>query len=251
MFLDKLMCIHSQYLSKLFHQAYQWFLPTTCILCSFKTLGAYNICYTCQQDLPILPQYCTRCANFLRGNQLTDSLICGSCLHTSPPFDLTYALFPYQSPIIQLIIQLKFHSNLSIAQAFGELFIQKIAGIWYKNKAFPDVIIPIPLHPRRLRERGFNQVLEIAKPIAKSLRIPLDFAGTSRMKYTKAQSGLSKPEREKNMANAFMAKKSYSGLTVAVIDDVITTGQTITEFCRLLKANGTKSIHVWCCARRS
>lgn len=257
MFLEKLICTYSRCLSKLVYPAYQWFLPTICILCSFPTKGMYNICYDCQQDLPILPQCCPQCAKFLRlsleltiADSSTHGLVCGSCLHSSPPFNHTYALFPYKPPIIQLIIQLKFYGKLNYAKAFGELFIQKIADTWYQNKRLPDVIIPIPLHPNRLRERGFNQVVEMAKPISNALGIPLDFTGIIRIKETQAQSGLPKAQRISNIANAFLVKKDYSGLQVAVMDDVITTGQTITEFCRLIKAKGAKSIHVWCCARR-
>ena len=95
-----------------------------------------------------------------------DARICGACLKNPPPFDLTHALFPYQPPIMQLIIALKFQHQLSYAQALGEWLTQAIQQGWYRHQPLPDLIIPVPLHPRRLRERGFNQALEIARPIA-------------------------------------------------------------------------------------
>lgn len=111
-------------------------------------------------------------------------------------------------------------------------------------------MIPVPLHPRRLRERGFNQALEIARPIRKILGIPIDIASVARSKYTRAQSGLSALERKGNVMDAFVSYEDYTGLSIAVIDDVITTGHTISEFCQLLKQHQASSIHVWCCARR-
>jgi ComF family protein len=175
---------------------------------------------------------------------------CGDCLTHARPFDHTFALFPYEAPIVQLIIQLKFQGKLHVAQSLGEMFSHKIKSIWYREKRLPDLIIPVPLHERRLRERGFNQALEIAKPIAKSLKIQIDFSHTVRTKHTRPQSSLTKSEREENLKNAFKVLRNYTGLYIAVIDDVITTGQTITTFSQLLKENGAARIDVWCGARR-
>lgn len=120
---------------------------------------------------------------------------------------------------------------------------------WYADQPLPDLIIPIPLHSQRLHERGFNQALEIARPIAKNLAIPIDYQGIKRIKHTLAQSGLSAKARKQNISQAFAAFRDYSGLSIAVIDDVVTTSHTMMEFCRVLKNQGAAHITVWCCAR--
>lgn len=229
----------------------QHLLPTLCLLCDEPTSICSMICAHCQKILPILPQNCSRCGQFLPGEQTIPlDLICGNCLKNPPFFDKTFALFPYDSPIIQLITQLKFHHHLTHARAFGEYFISVIKNNWYKNQKLPDILIPVPLHFQRIRARGFNPALEIARPISKTVKIPIDKNGIIRNRNTPPQTHLNANERQKNIAGAFTAKRNYHGLFIAVLDDVITTGSTISECCRVLKAHGAAKIHVWTVARR-
>jgi ComF family protein len=155
----------------------------------------------------------------------------------------------YQPPVTRLIRQLKFSHQLLYARILGELLAEKIRSEWYQKKSLPTVIIPIPLHPKRLQTRGFNQALEIARPIAKQLRIPIQTRGISRIKPTLAQATLSQDQRRNNISQAFALSHSVKHQNVAVVDDVVTTGSTLQEFCRLLKKNGAARIDVWCCAR--
>lgn len=221
-------------------------LPFFCIICGLRAQNLQQICEYCQQNLPILIQNCERCAQFLKGEA---NLLCGECLKNPPPFLKTYALFPYEFPITDLIIKLKFQHQLSHAKALGDMLTQAVLTHWYQQKTLPDLIIPVPLHRSRLRERGFNQAVEIAKPLAKNLQIPLDLQGIIRTKPTLKQSGLSAKERQRNLAHAFISTRDYTGLSVAVLDDVITTGYTVRSLCQTLRENGAENIHVWCCAR--
>lgn len=221
---------------------FNYLLPATCVLCSAP---GQSMCFACQQSLPILSHHCPRCAKFL-----SETIHCGACQKNPPPFDLMHALFPYESPIIQLIIALKFQHQLSHANVLSLDFINAIQTHWYINKPLPDLIIPVPLHPKRLQERGFNQALEIAKPIARALHLPIDTHGLQRCLYTAPQSGLTAEERKQNIANAFKTHRRYDGLTIALLDDVVTTGQTITACSHALMKSGAKRIHVWCAARR-
>lgn len=125
----------------------------------------------------------------------------------------------------------------------------KIETSWYQKNSLPDLIIPIPLHQKRLQERGFNQALEIAKPIAKKFGLPIDYKGIQRIKFTMPQSGLAALERKRNMDNAFSISENYSGLYIALVDDVITTGCTVRECARLLVKHGAAKIDLWCAAR--
>lgn len=249
MFFTKLISKHARFISSLIDHLSYSLLPPTCLLCGSPTNCTSLICIRCQHDLPILPHLCPQCAQIISGPTHQD-LLCGQCLIHPPPFDRTYALFPYEFPIIQLIIQLKFQHQLSHAEALGKLLARSIQTKWYVNQSLPDKILPIPLHPTRLRQRGFNQALEIAKPISKALSIPIDRGSIQRIKSTAAQSTLPASARKQNIANAFKVHRDYSGLTLAVIDDVMTTGFTMAECCRMLKLHGAKRIDVWCCARR-
>lgn len=223
-------------------------LPAACLLCG-TTAVTNNLCLTCLHDLPILPHHCPQCAHFLPVNY-KNALLCGRCLKQAPPFKRTFALFPYDAPIISMITQLKFHHQLAYASLFGQLLARKIRQHWYHEDRLPDLILPVPLHTTRLRERGFNQAYEIARPAANALGIPVDLAGVFRCKMTSAQRQLSATQRKLNMQDAFVVNKTYKGEHLAVVDDVITTGQTVSELCRLLKIHGAGNIDVWCVARQ-
>ncbi len=222
-------------------------MPTVCILCRTPAYQPYDLCLPCWQNLPILTHSCRLCANSLPHTPSEN--LCGECIQKNPPFERTHALFLYQPPIPKLILDLKFHHHFANANLLGELLAKKIREEWYQTAALPTAIIPIPLHPNRLRERGFNQAVEIARPIAKRLHLPLLTREFIRHKATVPQASLQADQRKQNMLNAFSTRQFLKNQHVAVVDDVITTGNTIREFCRLLKKQGAGKISVWCCAR--
>ncbi len=222
-----------------------WLLPYTCVLCHHTSNRYQDLCADCYKTLPWLQQHCLRCAIPL----FTTDQICGHCLQKTPPFDATHALFLYQPPITQLILELKFKQSLINAQILGELLTTQIQQNWYQTTPLPDVIVPVPLHPERLKERGYNQALEIARPISKLLKIPINTTTSQRIKATTPQTILSANERRQNIKNAFTVTRDLAHQHVAVIDDVITTGCTISEFCKTLKQSEVRTIDVWCCAR--
>ena len=240
---------HARFINATLRQLRSILLPSTCFLCGYAASFDSVICSPCRNDLTILSHGCQICAQFLASSQRED-LICGACLKNKPPFDRVCALFPYEPPAANFIIKLKFQHDLCMATLLGKLLSERIQTTWYQAKPLPDLIIPVPLHAHRLRERGFNQALEIAKIIGKTLAIPVDCRGTARIKETAAQSGLSAQKRKQNMMNAFIAHRDYADLTLAVVDDVMTTGHTITAFCQLLKQQQAKKIDIWCAARR-
>lgn len=225
-------------------KALSWLLPYTCILCGEHSSRQQDLCETCYQNLPWLPYSCLCCAIPLS----TPEQLCGHCLHHAPPFGKTYSLFLYQAPIAKLIIELKFKQSLVNARVLGELMaihLQK----QYQTQPLPEIIIPVPLHSERLKERGFNQALELARPIARALHLPIHTHTIQRVKATLAQTSLSAEERRQNMKNAFLVTQNLVYNHVAAVDDVITTGNTVTEFCKTLRQSGIQRIDVWCCAR--
>lgn len=221
-----------------------WLLPHTCILCGHHAERRLDLCDPCRALLPELTQGCLRCAI-----PMPMAGLCGQCLMAPPPFAITHALYLYLPPITKLILELKFSQSLVNARVLGELLAEKINNTWYAQKPFPDRIIPMPLHHQRLKERGFNQALELARPIARLLKRPIDIKSVTRTIATRPQAQLSSDERSKNIRGAFTVHRDLTGLHIAVIDDVITTGNTMREFCQQLTRAGAKTIDVWCLAR--
>lgn len=217
-------------------------LPYYCIFCKARSDQARDLCRTCENRLPYVTHACAQCANPLPLFHIP--LLCGKCLSSSPYFDSTFALCYYESPFTRLITQLKFHGQLGLSTLLGHLMVDRLIHLPHH----PELIIPIPLHKTRLRERGFNQAIEIARPIAKHLQIPLDITHTQRHRYTHAQSDIAANLRYKNVRHAFSVK-GILPKNVAIIDDVMTTGHTVNEFARTLKSAGVEHVQVWCCAR--
>lgn len=218
-------------------------MKTSCLLCLDRARSQIALCDDCQSILPWQQQACLQCAMPLPSPHTSR---CGQCIGAPPRFDQTISLFTYETPVMQMIRQLKFHHNLAIANMFAKLWIHTLI----QNKTpLPDCILPVPLHHKRLKERGFNQSLEIAKPIAKYFKIPIDTRTCIRIKNTKPQSSLPVKKRLINVANAFALTHSVNYQHIAILDDVMTTGKTASEIAGLLRKAGVKKVDVWCCAR--
>lgn len=176
------------------------------------------------------------------------ALLCTSChahivnYDNQHPSDYYRAL--YAAPLSQLITQLKFSHQLQLIPTLSHLFLENIR--WVEK---PDIIVPIPLHKTRLRERGFNQSLELAKPIAKALRIPIDTQILFKIKNTQPQSELSAKARHRNIAGSFSVEKSVTGKHIVLFDDVITTGTTLQTAKTLLMKKGARRVSLWALAR--
>lgn len=236
-------------LSKLLNTAFiSWLLPPTCVLCGDPADSTLDLCSACAVDLPWITAACQRCAYPL-AQESTNSLHCGTCLQSPPPYTRTMSLYAYQPPLNRLITALKFHRKLSYAKLLGELMATQLRTRWYHQQSLPEVIIPVPLHQTRLRERGYNQALELARPAAKQLGIPLDTRSCQRIRATLPQSDVMAHQREHNVQDAFAVAPSFRAKHVAIIDDVITTGHTVSELSRTLQHAGVEKIDVWCVAR--
>lgn len=220
--------------------------PPTCVLCGGSGDEGLDLCQACYNDLPHNEHSCPRCANPLP--PATTERICGVCQKHPPAYDRTLGLFVYAAPIDRLILQLKFNYKLEIGCLLGTLMAKMLE---VKIDKIPQLIIPLPLHHKRLRQRGYNQALQLAKPIAQRLNVPLDNHFCQRMRDTAQQSQLPRHERQKNVRGAFALRSGFNAKHVAIVDDVMTTGQTVNELARLLRINGVEIIEVWICARAS
>ncbi|GAB6041709.1 hypothetical protein JCM17961_23840 [Endothiovibrio diazotrophicus] len=152
----------------------------------------------------------------------------------------------YASPVDRLVQRFKFNGGLVDGRLLAHLLID---GAVARETARPELILPVPLHPARLRRRGFNQSLELARPLAEALAIPVDFALCARIRNTAVQSQLPAKARRANVRGAFALRGPLPAAHVALVDDVLTTGHTAAELARLLKGAGAERVEVWTLAR--
>lgn len=206
-------------------QALQQTLNPDCAFCGLPRLTGYPLCAQCHEDLPWL--------------QPEHNLPLPGC-----PASLS--AFAYQPPISNLLLGIKFGKNLRELATLGEL---TATGILPQLTKVPDAILPVPLHHARLHKRGFNQALELARPLAKQLGIPLLTRAITRSKATLPQTELDSSQRQHNLQQAFQFHASAPYRHIAIFDDVITTGATARELAALLFANGIEQVEIWSCAR--
>lgn len=220
-------------------------LQNTCPLCLEPC--EQLVCDSCNAMLPRIEQPCFQCGQPLKVHDTTKPLLrCGQCVQAAPAFDLCISPFHYALPINQFVTRLKFHQQLYYAPILAELLI---ANIEQHTEGLPECIIPVPLHKNRLRQRGFNQALEIARPIARRYAIKLDPHCCRRIVSTPPQMGQSKKARQQNIRHAFQVTAGFNYRHIAIVDDVMTTGQTVNELARVLRQHGARRIQVWCAAR--
>jgi ComF family protein len=211
-------------------------LAQDCLLCGGAS-GRELLCAGCCADLPALPESCPRCALPSRGGQP-----CGACLARPPHFDRTIAVWRYEFPCDQLIHALKYRARLPLAAFFARALAARTdRGV--------DLVLPMPLHRARLAERGFNPSVEIARELARLTGNALATAGARRLRPTRPQAQLAFGERAANVRGAFACAADVRGRRVAVVDDVMTTGATLEELARVLKAAGVEAVENWVVAR--
>tara|TARA_R110001606_G_scaffold361754_5_gene515034 strand:- start:29327 stop:29953 length:627 start_codon:yes stop_codon:yes gene_type:complete len=197
------------------------------------------ICEACLQNLPSLGDACPRCAL-----PISNAQICGHCLNQPPEQDLSFSLFPYINPIDRLIADLKYHDKLFLSPFFAQLMSDKL-----RNRPRPDLLIPIPLHPNRLRQRGYNQSFELAKALSIQLAIPSSNDFLIRTIDTQSQAAIPFKARKKNIQHAFEFIQSRVPAHIAIIDDVLTTGHTANAAAKQLRKAGATTIEIWTIAR--
>lgn len=222
----------------LIRASYAALLTQDCLLCAAES-GTNLLCEACERDLPLLPS--ARCPLCALPTPLGE--ICGRCLGHPPHYDATTALYRYAFPLDKLVQSFKYGHRLALGSWFG----QRLATLPERTDA--DLIIPMPLHPLRLRERGFNQAGELARAFGKLRRIPVDSRSCRRIRHTLGQADLPWRERARNVRGAFDCATDFSGRRLLLIDDVMTTGASVDELARTLKLHGALQVTVLALAR--
>ena len=220
-------------------------LPCCCALCG--RIGPTVLCEGCQaRYLADSSARCAQCAIDLPASAGVTR--CGSCLRRPPSFDATVVVGDYAAPVDQLVLALKFGGQLPVAPLFGQLLADALRQL--PRQAWPELLTPVPLGRRRLAERGFNQALEIARPLSRRLGLPLAPRLLARARETAPQSLLTPGERRANLRHAFSLPQAsleqVRGRHVGVVDDVLTTGATLEEIAATLKRCG--AVRVTCLA---
>jgi ComF family protein len=219
----------------------RWLLPWRCLLCGDDGADGIDLCTGCADEMPRNTPCCERCALPLP----VSAPLCGRCQRKAPPWDSAWAPFRYAWPLDRLETRFKFGRDLAAGRALATLWRHATP-----PSALPQLIVPVPLHPRRLRERGYNQAWELARPLARALRIPCDIDALQRVRNTDAQTGLDAPARRRNLRDAFVLREGIVlPAHVAILDDVFTTGATLAECARVLKRAGVARVDVWALAR--
>ena len=211
---------------------------THCVLCDVDTHNKIAICQDCWKDLPWQHNNCCpQCGLASQGE------VCGSCLSSPPFFDYTRALFIYSYPVDALLQAFKYQHQLHLGQIFANISLTQ----FHPSKI--DCILPMPMHPTRLQERGFNQSLELAKGIAKHWQLPLALSNCQRVKNTPPQASLLLKDRVRNIKGAFRCDDYFKGKRVAIVDDVMTSGASLNELAKTLKQAGASEVTCWVIAR--
>ena len=232
------------------HDAARLLWPNRCLVCSAAGVDGLDLCAACVEALPWNREACARCAIPLP--QAAEA--CGRCLQRAarhrgrgiaPPLDAVRAAFVYALPLDRLLPRFKFHHDLAAGALLAQLMAQALP-----DAPRPEVLMPVPLHRARLRRRGFDQALELARPLAAALALPLETGRLLRVRDTAAQSTLGAGSRRRNLRDAFAVRPGAPlPAHVVLIDDVMTTGATLQAAALALRRAGVARVEAWVCAR--
>ena len=218
-------------------------LRAPCVVCKQYHRGKQIVCETCDALMSALTNACVRCRISLDDDNHT---VCGSCLKQKKHFDEAICHYQFEEPLRSLIHAFKYDQSLYLATFLSSLMLRHKSDIPIQA----DCLIPVPVHPKRLRERGYNHALELTKILAKKLNKPYKVNLCQKVIHTPHQVGLKLKERNKNLSNAFHVHQNQFE-HVVIIDDLMTSGNTANEVAKSLKKSGIQKVSVWCCARAS
>lgn len=216
-----------------------------CFVCD-KLILKGRLCQKCEVTLPFATgTRCVVCANKLLSNS---SHYCAVCVTEQRFFDRVICAFDYAKPVDQLIKQFKFYGDIGAAKLLGNYLFEQVKKDY--SGELPALILPTPLHKKRLRSRGFNQSQIIACYLGKRLHVPVGFNHIRRIKNTAAQSQQPYQDRKQNLNNAYQLKNKIQSSHIALVDDVMTTGSTLNEMARIIKQNNSHCrVDIWVLAR--
>ena len=233
-------------MKKIVEQASSILYPSICLHCEAQGKMGIDLCIHCHKKLPWITNACKRCALPLTTES---SFGCGACNNRKLFFDQAFVPFLNDEFIRECIHQFKFNNRLNHGKLLATLLLNKIKEGHF---TIPNVLLPVPLYRNRIKQRGFNQALEIARIVNKEFNCSVSTKDIRRVRNTKAQMELPATKRHTNVKNAFQLttyKAKFKDKHVAIIDDVMTTGSTVNEVAKCLRDVNARRIDVWCIAR--
>jgi len=233
-------------IASVFNKASALIYPKVCLHCNDAGHNGMDLCKRCLQRLPWVEYACGRCALPLPSSK---AKVCGACSNRELYFDYSLTPFQFDGFIRDAIYQFKFNHKLNQGKLLAELLLRHIDE---KQLEIPELIIPVPLHKKRLRQRGYNQALEIARIVSKKIGSEIAYKAIYRNRDTSVQMNLPAKQRHKNVKDAFSVKDNstvFKNKHACIIDDVMTTGNTVNEVAKCVRKAGAKRVDVWCIAR--
>jgi ComF family protein len=226
-----------------FHRLGLTLLPPRCLLCGEHGHAGLDLCLACRHALPWNHHACPQCALPLETPSGSASP-CGRCLRQPPPLRHAAAAFVYGFPLDRLVPRFKFHHDLAAGRLMAQLMAEHFSG------HAAGTLVPIPLHPRRLSRRGYDQAGQLAKALSQQLALPWQATLLRRVRDTAAQSELEADARRRNLRQAFTVDADGPlPEHVTLVDDVMTTGATLHAAARALGRAGVARVDAWVCAR--
>ena len=206
-----------------------------CAVCAGSS--THVVCQSCEDEFSASEWRCLSCA--LPLNQSLD--YCGNCLRTSPSFHRAFTLYDYEGVVAFLIKKMKYEARLSVAQFFAGKVAEKIGEMQSSGHHY-DAFIPMPLHKKRIRERGYNQVIELLRSLKSTS--PIETNSAQRVKQTTPLTDLTLAQRKKEIKGAFNLLVPLTYKSILLVDDVMTTGSTASACAKILLENGASSIEI-------
>ena len=234
---------------ELFRAAVSLFYPPICEGCGASVEPTEYLCAECQARAPrIIPPFCEKCAEPFPG-VITGPFACGNCANQTLHFDAAVAGYRARGVVRRLIHEFKYRERIHLRHVIGDWLGAVLNDPRIDPSRF-DVIVPVPLHPAKRRERGFNQAELLARSLSDRTSLPVDLA-LQRVRFTRTQTAFDRAERMENLHNAFRLRRrrDVQGLRVLLVDDVLTTGSTLSECARVLKRAGASSVYAATAAR--
>lgn len=216
-------------------------LPSICTLCNQLHDDSLAVCSFCTELINPLGPCCEQCAYPLPD---TNYPLCGQCIQKPPYFDAAFIGYTFDEPLRSLLHQFKYHHGIYLNSFLSSLMLQSLKIIPKASQC----LIPVPMHAKKLKQRGFNQAALLAKNLAHCLKIPYNLTSCQKIINTQPQAGLNGEQRQKNLKGAFDSKP-IPFEHVILVDDLLTTGSTANEIALSLKNSGVQRVDIWCCAR--
>lgn len=219
--------------------------PTRCLICLQTvaiTSPIEHLCPSCFELLPWNTPACARCAQPLP----MALAYCAHCLGKSMRQERSYILFHYTPPISDWIHAAKFEASFIHCRLLSQLLSHTLA---HRSTPWPQRVLPIPLHPRRLRQRGYNQAVEMARTVCARFEIPMDKQSLQRYRYSQPQSKLALKKRKDNVRDSFQLQRPLNVSHIALLDDVTTSGNTLEAASKALLVQGPLELEYWCIAK--